>query len=48
MTELKLSSNSTQISLQPKIALAMIVKNEEKVIVKTLASDIDAVDCVYI
>lgn len=48
MAELKLSSNSTKISLQPKIALAMIVKDEEKVIVKTLTSAIDAVDCVYI
>ena len=34
--------------IQPKIALGMIVKNEENVIEKTLASAIDAVDCMYI
>ena len=50
MSELKLSSatiNAASI-LEPKIVLGMIVKNEEKVILKTLKTVIDAVDCVYI
>lgn len=34
--------------LQPKIALGMIVKNEENVIIKTIESAMDAVDAVYI
>lgn len=34
--------------LQPKIALGMIVKNEEKVIIKTISSTIDAVDAIYL
>lgn len=33
---------------EPKIALGMIVKNEEKVIIKTLKSALDAVDCMFI
>lgn len=33
---------------EPKIALGMIVKNEEKVIIKTLKSVIAAVDCMFI
>lgn len=33
---------------QPKIVLGMIVKNEEKVILKTLKSVINAVDCIFI
>lgn len=49
MSELKLSSLlNDKGMLEPKIALGMIVKNEEKVIIKTLQTAIDAVDCVYI
>lgn len=50
MSELKLSSttiNAVSV-LEPKVALGMIVKNEEKVILKTLKTVIDAVDSVYI
>ena len=43
-----IKDQNLDISLQPKIALGMIVKNEEKVIEKTFKSAIDAVDCLYI
>ena len=33
---------------EPKIALGMIIKNEEKVIIKTLKSALDAVDCMFL
>jgi glycosyltransferase involved in cell wall biosynthesis len=40
--------STPNLVLEPKIALGMIVKNEEKVILKTLQSAIDAVDCIFI
>lgn len=48
--QLKLSNIHEIFSykIEPKIALGMIVKNEEKVIVKTIIHAISAVDCVYI
>lgn len=47
---LKLSTTVATVlkTAEPKIALGMIVKNEEKVIIKTLCHAIDAVDCVYL
>lgn len=56
MESLKLSSSIADVIKarkqivykEPKIALGMIVKDEEKVIMKTLRSVIDAVDVLYI
>lgn len=50
MEELKLSVPPEIIdkNSSPKIALGMIVKNEELTIVKTITHAIDVVDCIYI